>query len=227
MDPTVVDLLHHYGKRTDTLARLGQDLSPMEILNQPYFLAHSARQAAQAQIGIIRANEFRRALQGEITPIDVDLALPYQHPLTRIRLSGEELNLAVQQSTQNLNAPLYKPFLIFSGLRFTLHGPQAQNIEVEERPGHWAPLDPKKTYSVGLCRYLVEKDRNFRTLHKPHAIDLNSTLTLADVMCLGLRQLKDDTPDTPLQLPNYLPNPGEMMKSKRFRRIPDYLLGNL
>jgi 2',3'-cyclic-nucleotide 2'-phosphodiesterase (5'-nucleotidase family) len=187
LDPKITALLEeHFGNIDPVVTLRATDDPILDFVKQPHFLAETAREITDSQIGIVRSNEYRKRLEDAVTPLDVQTALAYKEPLVKMTLSGREIETSIQKSFEDSET---ESFPIFSGLKFKAPHGKPESIQVETRPDHWEPLDPNQQYTIGLCKYMVDpKTSEFPALSRPENITKQYDLTMAQVMLQGLQE---------------------------------------
>lgn len=126
-----------------------------EETNAGDLVADAYRQALQSDIAFENGGGIRNNIQaGTITYGSVIGMLPYDNTLYRIAATGEQIQKMLVRCTA-LVPQLDGNFPQCSGIRFTIHSKShtVSDIEVLQADGTYAPIDLKKTYSVGLTDY--------------------------------------------------------------------------
>lgn len=188
--PEIISLVQEYVPDTSVLANVMTEAdSAKEKRKQLYFLADSARKLGQTPIGLVRENEYRRNLKGEVTPVELALTLPYQEPMVTVNLSGQDLLAAVEKSEQARQSKTWiGPSLIMAGVRWDPAAPGDLNkLQVEATPGAWEPLQAGKQYPVSMCRFIVDSEKNYAMLNKPDAVVRQFSEMMAEVMQVGMK----------------------------------------
>lgn len=126
-----------------------------EETNAGDLVADAYRQAMQSDIAFENGGGIRNDIKaGDITYGSVIGMLPYDNTLRRIGATGEQIQKMLTRCTAAL-PQLDGNFPQCSGLRFTVHSKShtVSDVEVLQADGTYAPIDPKKTYSVAVTDY--------------------------------------------------------------------------
>lgn len=122
-------------------------------------VAEAMRRAAGAEIGWQNAGGLRTALPaGEVTLGDVMTTLPFSNTVARLTLRGDAVRRALENGASLLPVPAAR-FPQLAGLRFRADpslppGQRVLEVEVEEAPGEWRPLDPARAYRIATNNFL-------------------------------------------------------------------------
>ena len=126
-----------------------------EETNAGDLVADAYRKAMQSDIAFENGGGIRNDIPaGMITYGHIIGMLPYDNLLCRIAATGEQIQQMLTRCTA-LVPVLDGNFPQCSGLRFTIHSKshRVSDVEVLQADGTYAPIDPKKTYTVGLTDY--------------------------------------------------------------------------
>ena len=127
----------------------GEETNAGDLVTDAY------RQALQSDIAFENGGGIRNNIQaGTITYGSVIGMLPYDNTLYRVAATGEQIQQMLVRCTAQV--PLLDGnFPQCSGIRYTIHSKShtVSDIEVLQADGTYAPIDLKKTYSVGLTDY--------------------------------------------------------------------------
>lgn len=123
------------------------------------FVAEAMRRAQGTEIGWVNGGGLRAGLPaGDVTRGDTLSALPFGNTLARVTLRGEAVLAALESGLSRLPEPSGR-FPQLAGLRFRADptrpmGERALEVEVEEAPGEWRPLDPARAYRITTNNFL-------------------------------------------------------------------------
>ncbi|HEV7455399.1 MAG TPA: 5'-nucleotidase C-terminal domain-containing protein [Roseococcus sp.] len=123
------------------------------------FVAEAMRRAVGAEIGWSNAGALRTSLPaGDVTRGDTLAAFPFGNTVARLTLRGDALRAALENGLSRLPEPSGR-FPQLAGLRFRADasrpvGERALEVEVEEAPGEWRPLDPARAYRIATNDFL-------------------------------------------------------------------------
>ena len=126
-----------------------------EETNAGDLVADAYRKAMKSDIAFENGGGIRNDIPaGTITYGHIIGMLPYDNLLRRISATGEQIEKMLARCTA-LVPVLDGNFPQCSGIRFTIHSKShtVSNVEVLQEDGSYAPIDPKKTYTVGLTDY--------------------------------------------------------------------------
>ena len=126
-----------------------------EETNAGDLVADAYRKAMRSDIAFENGGGIRNDIPaGTITYGNIIGMLPYDNLLRRISATGEQIEKMLARCTA-LVPVLDGNFPQCSGIRFTIHSKShtVSNVEVLQEDGSYAPIDPKKTYTVGLTDY--------------------------------------------------------------------------
>ena len=126
-----------------------------EETNAGDLVADAYRQAMKSDIAFENGGGIRNdILAGTITYGHIIGMLPYDNLLRRIAATGEQIVQMLTRCTALVPA-LDGNFPQCSGIRFTIHSKShtVSNVEVLQEDGTYAPINLKKTYTVGLTDY--------------------------------------------------------------------------
>lgn len=126
-----------------------------EETNAGDLVADAYRHAMKSDIAFENGGGIRNDIPaGTITYGSVIGMLPYDNLLRRIGATGEQIQKMLARCTA-LVPQLDGNFPQVSGLRFTIHSKShtVSDVEVLQDDGTYAPIDPRKTYSVALTDY--------------------------------------------------------------------------
>ena len=118
-------------------------------------VADAYRQAMQSDMAFENGGGIRNNIPaGTITYGNVIGMLPYDNTLCRIAATGQQIQQMLTRCTA-LVPQLDGNFPQCSGVRFTIHSKShtVSDVEVLQADGTYAPIDPTKTYTVGLTDY--------------------------------------------------------------------------
>lgn len=126
-----------------------------EETNAGDLVADAYRQAMQSDMAFENGGGIRNNIPaGTITYGNVIGMLPYDNTLCRIAATGQQIQQMLTRCTA-LVPQLDGNFPQCSGVRFTIHSKShtVSDVEVLQADGTYAPIDPTKTYTVGLTDY--------------------------------------------------------------------------
>lgn len=123
------------------------------------FVAEALRRAAGTEIGWMNAGGLRAGLPaGDVSRGDTLTAFPFGNTVARLTLRGDAVQAALENGLSRLPEPNGR-FPQLAGLRFRADpsrpvGERALEVEVEEAPGEWRPLDPARAYRIATNNFL-------------------------------------------------------------------------
>lgn len=165
--PKAVVLVSDYARRLDAATHrvLGQARVDLEgeservrtgETNLGNLLADLARDRAGAEIALINGGMIRSSIPaGPVTLGRVMQALPYQQSLIALKLTGEQLYAAMENSVSRLPETSGR-FLQVSGLSFTFDPAAPASARVKGIWIHGAPLQREREYSVVVSQFVAE-----------------------------------------------------------------------
>jgi 2',3'-cyclic-nucleotide 2'-phosphodiesterase (5'-nucleotidase family) len=119
------------------------------------FVTDVMREAAGAEAALINGGTIRTSIaQGRITVKDVYAVLPFDNYLVAIRLTGEQLQQALEHGVARLEEPSGS-FPQVSGLSFTYSRSAPAGSRVKDITVGGRPLDLRQEYVVATNDYLV------------------------------------------------------------------------
>jgi len=123
------------------------------------FVAEALRRTVGAEIGWMNGGGLRAGLPaGDVTRGNTLAAFPFGNTVARLTLRGEAVRAALENGLSRLPEPNGR-YPQLAGLRFRVDasrpvGERALDIEVEESPGEWRPLDPARAYRIATNNFL-------------------------------------------------------------------------
>jgi 5'-nucleotidase/UDP-sugar diphosphatase len=163
-DRQVQEIVARYAAQADPImqqvigeTRVALDARKVRIQesNLGNFIADVMRQAAGAEVAIINGGSIKASIaQGKIKNQDVYNALPYDHYLLAIRLTGAQLKQALEHGVSHLGKPSHR-FPQVSGLTFTYRPSAPAGSRVKDIAVGGRPLDLKKQYVVATTDFLA------------------------------------------------------------------------
>ncbi|OGR30953.1 MAG: hypothetical protein A2139_09735 [Desulfobacca sp. RBG_16_60_12] len=119
------------------------------------FVADVMRETAGAEVALINGGGIRTGIaRGKIEVKDIYAVLPFDNYLVAIRLTGAQLQAALEHGVARLEEPSGR-FPQVSGLTFTYSRRAPAGSRVKEVTVGGVPLDPQKEYVVATNDYLV------------------------------------------------------------------------
>jgi 5'-nucleotidase len=208
-DPDFAVINRKYAAKLAELAQpVGRTETPLDArseqgrnleTNIADFIADAFRQATGADVALLNGGSIRADTiisAGELTLRDVLSILPFGNDLVKIEVTGDVLTQALEHgvSRTGIDAEPGR-FPQVSGLRFSydatlLPGARVKNITVGGRP-----LDPKKTYTLAVTRYIAEGGDQYAVL-KGHPNLLREKLLDNEVLRRAIANAKTIAPRT-------------------------------
>jgi len=122
-------------------------------------VAEAMRRAIGAEIGWMNAGGIRAGLPaGDVTRGDLLAAFPFGNTLARATLRGDAVREALENGLSRLPDPNGR-YPQLAGLRYRVDasrpvGERALDVEVEEAPAVWKPLDPARPYRIATNNFV-------------------------------------------------------------------------
>ncbi len=167
-DLAVAAIVAEYGApleavRRAVVGRLSQEFSLEGCRLGPCpmggFVAETLRRTVGAEIGWMNGGGLRAGLPaGDVTRGDTLAAFPFGNTVARLTLRGEAVRVALENGLSRLPEPNGR-YPQLAGLRYRVDasrpvGERALDVEVEEAPGEWRPLDPARAYRIATNNFL-------------------------------------------------------------------------
>lgn len=167
-NPAVAAIVAEYGAPLEALRRVAVGRLPQALGLEGCrigacalgdFVADAMRRSLNTEIGWMNGGGLRAGLPaGDVTRGDTLAAFPFGNTLARVTLRGDAVRAALESALSRLPEPSGR-YPQLAGLRFRADaarpaGERALDIEVEEAPGLWRPLDPTRPYRIATNNFL-------------------------------------------------------------------------
>jgi 5'-nucleotidase / UDP-sugar diphosphatase len=163
-NPQVQDIVAHYARQVGSLLHRVIGETKVELdghhvrereTNLGDFVTDVMREAAGAEVGLINGGTIRTSIaQGKIEVKNIYDVLPFDNYLVAIRLTGAQLQQALEHGVSRLGEPSGS-FPQVSGLTFTYSRSAPAGSRVKEVTVGGCPLDLQTEYVVATNDYLV------------------------------------------------------------------------
>jgi len=165
-DPRIRQLVNRYAKRVEAVLRERVGETAVDLdgqtdhvrtreTNLADLVADVMRQKSGADAAIINGGTIRASInQGSITKKQVYAALPFDNYLVAIRLTGAQIQEALEHGVATLGEPSGR-FPQVSGLSFTYSRAAPVGSRVKEILIQGRPLDPHREYVVATNDFMA------------------------------------------------------------------------
>lgn len=157
------------GTLTNDLSRTPNTAGESSLGN---LIADAFRDAAHADIGITNGTSIRANLNaGTVTWGALYSVQPFENPVVKMTLSGQDiLDLLIEQWTGE-----HKNILQISGMTYVYDEKLPLPSRIISAQINGAPIDPAKTYTIGVNTYLAYGGSGFKVFKRGKIIERGTT----------------------------------------------------
>ncbi len=170
-------------KHPDRFAVLGNaavEMSVDGVDNNETVLGNWSMETVRSKVGtsafFSTASSFRATIPpGPITVEAFFTAIPYKNSVVTADMTGQQLGDLLNLDVSKLDSD---SFLQESGVRFTMQGGKATDVQVltdPSNPNSFAPLDPAKTYKVGVTNFMSGVAAGYKDMFASGAANVTDT----------------------------------------------------